>query len=139
MFRPRSVSLAAASLATLAPSVALADPSCPHMFANKVCVFMTLFALGFFAVPIGVVGLLSMAALRVFHVIGEGRRFPLAIVANFPLAFFTLFACQAAADAAYLAHPDSERWGGGVTLGVPLLVQTAYVVLVARAFRIRKT
>lgn len=138
MFRPRHVSLAAASLALLAPSAAMADPGCPHMFANKACIILSLFGLGFFALPIGVVGLLSMAALRAFNVIGEGRRFTLALVGNLPFAFLTLLVVAAVADAAHIYHPANDRWSGAVTLGLPLLLQIAYVVLVARAFRMPK-
>jgi len=135
MFRPHHVSLSAASLVLLAPSLAFADPGCPHMFANKACILLSLIGAGFLAVPIGVVGLLSMAGLRAFNVIGNVRRFPLALVGNLPLAFFTVVAFMAIADAAHMYAPANDRWSGTVTLGVPLLVQVAYIVLVTRAFR----
>ncbi|MRG96114.1 hypothetical protein [Polyangium spumosum] len=132
---PRPLALAAALLALLAPAAALADPGCSHMFANGPCAVMSLVAVAFLALPIGVVGLLSLAGMRAFHVIGDHRRFPLALVMNLPIAFVTVLVFMVAAEAGGIYHPRNDRWSGVVSFGVPMLIQIGYVALVARAFR----
>lgn len=130
----RTLAFLGATFTLFAPSLALADPSCKHMFENGVCFGFTLVAIAFLASPVGAVGLFSMVVLLLLKKIQPSRLFALWAFGNFPLPVVSLIVISELPKALGLLGPGDDNFG--VAFALTILLQIAYVVLAARSMRV---